>query len=114
MSFTATVRRAGDVTIIDFSGRVIGADGADGIRKAIKRELDQGRKDILLNLDGVDYVDSWGLGAMASSFITLVRMGGRLKLLNTQPRVNSMLQVTRLYSVFVTFTDEREALASFA
>jgi anti-anti-sigma factor len=113
MSFSESVRHAGGVTIIDFSGRVMGAEGADGVRAAIKREVEQGRKDILLNLDAVDYVDSWGLGAMASSFITVVRLGGRLKLLNTQPRVNSMLQVTRLYTVFVTFTDEREALASF-
>jgi anti-anti-sigma factor len=114
MSFTAIVRQAGDVSIIDLSGRVTGAEGADHIREAIKAEVDLGHKNILLNLDGVDYIDSWGLGAMASTFITVVRLGGKMKLLNTQPRVTSMLQVTRLYTVLVTFTNESEALASFA
>jgi len=92
---------------------VMHTEGAEVVRNAIKGEVEQGRKNILLNLDGVDFIDSSGLGALATSFITVQRLGGRLKLLNTHARVDSMLQVTRLYSVLVTFNDEREAVASF-
>ncbi|MCU1238470.1 MAG: anti-anti-sigma factor [Candidatus Solibacter sp.] len=114
MHCTVSVRHSGDVAIIDLAGRVMQTAGADAVRDAIKAELDHGRKNILLNLDGVDFIDSSGLGTLASSFITVSRLGGRMKLLNTQSRVDSMLQVTRLYTVFVTFTDEREAVASFS
>jgi anti-anti-sigma factor len=114
MSCTAIVRDSNDVSIIDLSGRMMHPDGPEAVRDAIKRELDRGRRKILLNLDAVDYIDSMGLGALANSFITIQRMGGELKLLHTHSHVNSMLQVTKLYKVFVTFTDEGDAVASFA
>jgi anti-sigma B factor antagonist len=113
MSCTASIRRSGDVSIIDLAGRIMQAAGSDAVREAIKGELAQGRRNILLNLNGVDFVDSSGLGAMASAFVTVDRLGGRLKLLNTQPRVEGMLHVTSLYRILVTFVDENEALASF-
>ena len=66
------------------------------------------------NLEGVDFIDSAGLGEMASAYITITNMGGKMKLLHTQDRVNSMLHVTKLYTLLVTYMDETEALASFA
>jgi len=95
MNCTVSVRHSGGVAIIDLAGRVMQAAGADAVRDAIEAELDDGYKNIVLNLDGVDFIDSSGLGALASSFITVAKLGGRMKLLNTQSRVNSMLQVTR-------------------
>jgi anti-anti-sigma factor len=114
MNCTATVRHHGAVSIIDLAGRITHAAGSGAIREAIKSELQQDRKSILLNLNAVDYIDSSGLGEMAGAFITVARLGGSLKLLNAQPRANSLLQITGLYNVFVTFAEERDALASFA
>lgn len=114
MSCTATVRRSGGVSIIDLAGRITHSAGAGAIREAIKAELEHGRKNILLNLNAVDYIDSSGLGELAGAFITVARLGGSMKLLNAQPRANSLLQVTGLYNVFVTFAEEHAALASFA
>lgn len=113
MNCTAAVRYSGNVAIIDLSGRIMRAAGSSVVSDAIKSELQQGHKNILLNLNGIDYIDSSGIGAMASAFITVSKLGGNMKLLTTQPRVNSLLQVTRLYTVFVTFSEENEALASF-
>jgi anti-anti-sigma factor len=108
-----TVRQAGNVAIIDWNGRIMGPAGSGAVRDAIRSELQQGHKNILLNLNAVDYIDSSGLGAMAESYITVAKLGGSLKLLNTQSRVSSMLQVTSLYTVLVTFSEESKALASF-
>ncbi len=113
MNCTATVRRSGAVSIIDLAGRITHAAGSGAIREAIKTELQDDRKNILLNLNAVDFIDSSGLGEMASAFITVARLGGSMKLLNTRPRANSLLQVTGLYNVFVTFSEEHAALASF-
>ncbi len=113
MSCTATVRHSGNVAIIDVSGRVMYAVGSGVLHDIIKEQLEQGQKNILLNLNGVEYMDSAGLGEMACAFVTLTKMGGNMKVVNTQSRINHLLKVTRLYNVFVTFADEKEALASF-
>lgn len=113
MTCTASTRHTDTVAIIDFAGRIMHTAGAEAVRGAIKGELADGRKNILLNLSGVDFIDSSGLGALAESYITVGKLGGAVKLLNPQSRISSMLQVTNLYSVFVTFSDESEALASF-
>src|SRR4051794_3945080 len=105
MSSNANVRYAGNVAIIDLAGRIVYAAGSGALRDAIKRELDVGQRNILLNLNGVDYMDSAGLGEMAWAYVTLAKMGGTLRLVNTQSRVNNLLQITRLYKVFVTFAD---------
>jgi anti-sigma B factor antagonist len=113
MSSSATVRHSGNVAIIDLAGRITLHDGAGSIRNAIKSVLADGHNNILLNLGGVEYIDSAGLGEMSSAYITVARLGGRLKLLNPQSKVANLLQVTRLYTIFVTFTEESAALESF-
>jgi len=113
MSCHATVRYTGNVAIIELAGRIAYATGSCALRDAIKRELEQGRRNILLNLNAVDYLDSAGLGEMAGAFVTLTKLGGKLRVVNTQPRLTNLLQITKLYKVFVTFADEGEAIASF-
>jgi anti-sigma B factor antagonist len=113
MGSSATVRHSGNVAIIDLAGRITIHDGAGAIRDAVKNALADGYKSILLNLGAVDYIDSSGLGEMSSAYITVSRLGGRLKLLNPQSKVHGMLEVTRLYTLFVTFAEEGAALASF-
>jgi len=112
-SFSATVRHAGNVAIIDLAGRITLNDGAGSIRTAVQGVLAEGAKSILLTLSGVEYLDSAGLGEMSSAYITVARQGGKLKLLSPQPKVHNLLQVTRMYTLFVSFADESVALASF-
>ena len=114
MNSSASVRHTGDVAIIDVSGRISLTDGLGAMRSAIRDAVNAGHKKILLNLAGVSYIDSAGLGEMASAYITVTNMGGKMKLVHTQERVSSMLHVTKLYTLLVTYSDEAVALASFA
>jgi anti-sigma B factor antagonist len=110
---TAAVRQAGPVAIVDLEGRITVGDGCTVVRNAVRELVNAGNRNILLNLQGVSYVDSSGLGEMAGSFVTVAKLGGQLKLVHTQSRIDTMLQVTKLYCLLVTFNDETEALRSF-
>jgi anti-sigma B factor antagonist len=114
MSTHASVRHSGDVAIVDLSGRITLGEGCGLVRGTIKDLLAGGHKDILINLQNVGYIDSAGLGELVGSYATISNLGGRIKLLNVQGKVKDLLQVTKLYTVFITFSDEEEALRSFA
>ncbi len=109
----AAIRHAGDVAIIDLEGRITLGEGCGVVRSAIRELVNSGSRNILLNLQGVSYVDSAGLGEMAGSYVTVSKLGGQLKLLHNQARIHTMLQVTKLYALLVAFEDESEALRSF-
>ena len=113
MSASASIRHVGNVAIIDLAGRITLNDGAGFIRSAVKGAMDDEHQNILLNMSEVTYIDSAGLGEMSSAFITVSRLGGKLKLLNPQPKVHNLLRVTRLYSLFVSFAEENAAVESF-
>ena len=113
MSFKATVRRSGDVAIIDLAGRLTLGDGSGMLRTTIKDLTGQGSKKILVNLKEVSYIDSSGLGEMISSYATVTNAGGEIKLLGAQDRVRDLLTITKLYSVFEDFNNEGQAVASF-
>jgi len=113
MSCHVSVRHAGSVAIIDLNGTIPLASGIGSIRDAVKDVVSGGHKDILLNLAGVGYMDSSGLGEMAGTYTTVANMGGRMRLVNAHSRVDSLLHITKLYTVLVTFHDEDTALASF-
>jgi anti-sigma B factor antagonist len=114
MSTKAAVRQSGDVAIVDLAGNITLGQGTGMIRNTIKDLLSAGHKNILLNLKEVGYLDSSGLGELVGAYATVTNMGGRIKLLNAQTKVSNLLQVTKLYTVFVTYTDETEAVRSFA
>jgi anti-sigma B factor antagonist len=114
MNSSATIRISGDVAIIDVFGRISTRGGLGLTRNAIKDAVSEGHKNILLNLAGVDHIDSAGLGELAGAYVTINYLGGKMKLVHAQDRVNSMLHVTKMYTLLVTYTDEAEALASFA
>ena len=113
MSASVSIRHDGRVAIIDLAGRITLNEGAGSIRSSVKTVMEGGHQNILLNMSEVSYIDSAGLGEMSSAYITVSRLGGKLKLLNPQPKVHGMLQVTRLYTLFVSFAEENTALASF-
>jgi anti-sigma B factor antagonist len=113
-SLQATHRDAGFVTVVDFSGRIILGEGSALLRKTIRRLLDEQRKQILLNLADVDYIDSSGIGELVSAFTTVKNQGGDLKLLHLTKKVRDILQITKLYTVFDVFLDEHAAVQSFS
>ncbi len=113
MSCHTSVRHSGGVAIVDLNGTITLASGIGSIRSTVKDLVDSGHKDILLNLAGVGYMDSSGLGEMAGTYATVSNLGGRLRLLKPHSRVDGLLHVTKLYTVLVTFQDETAALESF-
>lgn len=113
MSLKAEVRQAGDVSVVDLSGRVTLGEGSGMVRNTIKELVSSGRKFILLNLKNVSYIDSAGLGEIVGAYATVTNVGGDIKLLNVQGKVHDLLQVTKLYTVFAAFENEAEALRSF-
>ena len=106
-------RQAGDVTILDMSGKVTIGEGSVALRNTIRRLVGEGKKNILLNLADVGYVDSSGIGELVSSFTAVNKEGGSLKLLSLTQKIQDLLAITKLLTVFDTFDDEGEALASY-
>src|ERR671932_577009 len=106
-------RQAGDVTVLDMDGRITIGEGSVTLRTAIRRLLEEGKKRILLNLAGVGYIDSSGIGELVSSYTTINREGGQLKLLKLKQKIKDLLTITKLLTVFDVYDDESEALNSF-
>ncbi|HKF58833.1 MAG TPA: STAS domain-containing protein [Blastocatellia bacterium] len=106
-------REVGDVTILDLSGKITIGEGSVQLREAVRRLLDEGKKKILLNLGEVAYVDSSGIGELVSSYTTTNNQGGHLKLLNLTKKIQDLLMITKLLTVFETFESEGSALESF-
>lgn len=106
-------RQAGDVTILDLGGKITIGEGSVALRNTIRRLLGEGNKALLLNLADVGYIDSSGIGELVSSFSAVNREGGKLKLLNLTQKIQDLLAITKLLTVFDTFDDEGLALASF-
>jgi len=106
-------RQAGDVTILDLNGAVRIGEGAVSLRDSIRTLADQGKKKVLLNLAGVKYMDSSGIGELIANYTTMTRQGGQLKLLNLTDRIQNLLVITKLLTVFDSYDNEAEALKSF-
>ena len=113
MPLQIETREVAHVTILDVAGRIILGDELDALRSAIRDLIGQGKKKIILNLAGVDYIDSSGVGELVGSFTTVRNAGGELKLLNLTQKVQDVLHVTKLYTVFDIRDDEFNAVKSF-
>jgi anti-sigma B factor antagonist len=114
MSLTINQRTAGDVSVLDLSGKITIGAGSVQLRDAVRKLIEGGHKKILLNLGDVSYVDSSGIGELVSSFTTTSNAGGSLKLLNLTKKIQDLLAITKLLTVFETFTSEEEALKSYS
>ena len=106
-------RQGGDVTVLDMSGKITIGEGSVALRTAIRRLLEEGKKRILLNLAGVNYIDSSGIGELVSSYTAINKEGGQLKLLNLTQKLQDILTITKLLTVFDVYESESEALESF-
>jgi anti-sigma B factor antagonist len=106
-------RAVGDVAILDLTGKITIGEGSVQLRDSVGSLLDAGRNRIILNLGGVTYVDSSGIGELVSRFTTTKNTGGRLKLLNLPKKIKDLLMITKLLTVFEIYEDEATALESF-
>jgi anti-sigma B factor antagonist len=114
MSLKINIRETPNAAILDMSGRVTLGDGLSDLRDSIREALAGDQKNILLNLAEVSYIDSSGLGQLIGSYASVTNRGGQMKLLNLQKRVNDLMQITKLLTVFETYSSEEAALRSFA
>ncbi len=113
MPLKIDTREVSHVTILDIEGRIVLGDEIGDLRDAVRSLVAEGKKKIILNLVGVDYIDSSGVGELVGSFTTVRNAGGELKLLNLTQKVHDVLHVTKLYTVFDIKDDEFTAIKSF-
>ena len=103
-----------DVTILDLKGKMTLGEGDELLKDKIGSLVSQGKKKILLNLEAVPYIDSAGLGEIVRTYTSISRQGGRLKLLNVSKRIQDLLVITKLITIFDSYDGEDEAVKSFA
>ena len=113
MELKISDRQVGGITVLDLNGRLVLGDGTSGLRDKLKTLTSEGRKKILLNLKGLSYIDSSGLGALVGGYATVKGQQGDIKLVSLDGRVHDLLRVTKLLTVFEVFDDEGKAIASF-
>jgi anti-sigma B factor antagonist len=107
-------RQAGNVTVLDMDGKITIGEGSVALRTAVRRMLEEGKRRILLNLAGVGYIDSSGIGELVSSYTAITKEeGGQLKLLHLTQKLQDLLTITKLLTVFDVYESESEALNSF-
>mgnify|MGYP000866744125 CR=1 FL=1 len=115
MSFGIASRTANGIEILTLHGRLVLGDGTGQVRAAVQRALAQPTtRGLVLDLSGLAYMDSAGLGELVGAYASAAAKNRALKLLRPHERIGSLLQVTKLYSTFDVFPDEAAALASFA
>jgi len=106
-------RTVGDVKILDCSGRITLGEGTMIIRNTERELMSSENKKIILNLAEVNYIDSSGIGELVSTYTTVTNSGGQLKLLNLTKKIQELMAITKLLTVFQVYSDEQSALASF-
>jgi anti-sigma B factor antagonist len=106
-------RHVGDVAIIDLNGRLVLGDSDNLLRDKVNSLVQQGEKNILVNLGQVSYMDSSGIGELVGCYTTVTRRGGALKLVGLTKRISDLLAITKLLTVFDSYDAEKEAVASF-
>jgi anti-sigma B factor antagonist len=106
-------RQVEDVMILDLHGKILIGEGDDALRDAVNRVVDSGKTKILLNLEDVPYVDSAGLGEIVRCYTTVSRKNGKLKLINLTKKIQDLLSITKLLTVFETYDSEDEGVRSF-
>ena len=107
-------RRTGDVTVLRLTGRLVLEDGDAPMRERIDALVQEGRVDIVLNLQNVNYIDSCGVGSVVAKFLSVRRRGGDLKLVCLSERCRHVLEITGLIPILAPLDSEDEALRKFA
>lgn len=106
-------RTIGDIKVLDCSGRITLGEGTMVVRNTVRELLNSNDKKIILNLADVNYIDSSGIGELVSTYTTVTSNGGQLKLLGLTKKIQELLAITKLLTVFQTYDEEQAALDSF-
>jgi anti-sigma B factor antagonist len=114
MNIKLTNHEKGEVVIVEVSGKLTLGEGTLALRSNMRMLVDGGFTRILLNMAGVTYIDSSGVGELIAAYTTVINESGQMKLLNLAKRTHDLLKITKLYTVFETFEDEVSAIASFS
>jgi anti-sigma B factor antagonist len=112
VNFSATIRQVGQVSVVEVSGKLTSFESGV-LRTSIAKLLKEGRKQILLNLSGLVYLDSSGIGDLVHTYMSVIKSGGEMKVVGLTDKVEEILKITQLYQVFPEFKDEHTALLSF-
>lgn len=112
VNFSVNIRQQGQVALVDVSGHLTFFE-VGALRDSIQSLVKEQRKNILLNLSGLMYLDSSGIGELARIYVAVVKQGGVMKVIGLTPKVEEVLKITRLSQVFQEFPDEQSALNSF-
>jgi anti-sigma B factor antagonist len=112
MAFSLNTRKVGSVVIIDMSGRLMIGEPVLLLRNTIRRFIEDSALKFILNLGGVSHIDSGGLGELVATYTSIRNKGGDVKLLNLDKKAKDLLQMTKLLTVFDTYSDEAKALAA--
>lgn len=107
------IRKTDSIAVLDLSGKLMGGPDADVFKDTIKQLIDDGYKNVIVNLQHVPWVNSTGLGILIAGYTTLKREGGSLKLIHVTDRIESILMITKLGTIFESYSDEGEAVKSF-
>ena len=107
-------RSAGDVVVLDLKGKMTLGEGDELLKDKINSLVHKGQRKVVLNLEGVPYIDSAGLGEIVRTYTTISRQGGSMKLLNLTKRITDLLSITKLLTVFETYDNEADAVRSFS
>jgi anti-sigma B factor antagonist len=113
MTMTTSTRQVGGVTIVDISGGIVLGEESAALRDLVRDLLSKGHRKILFNLGDVHYIDSAGLGSLVSAFTSVRKQGDELKLFNLTNKVQGVLQITKLYTIFDILNDETAGVRSF-
>lgn len=108
------IRKTDSVAILDLSGKLMGGPDADVFKDTIKQLIEEGYKNVIVNLEHVPWVNSTGLGILIAGYTTLKREGGALKLIHVTDRIESILMITKLGTIFESYSEEQQALDSFS
>jgi len=114
MSLNVTVQETNVATVVALTGRLTIGEGATELREALQKLLADGKRKIVLNLAGLSYMDSAGIGLLVSSYASMNKAGGQMKLSNLSSKIKDVLLITKLLTVFPVYDNELAALDSFA
>jgi anti-sigma B factor antagonist len=112
VNFSATIRQVGQVSVVEVSGKLTSLESG-ALNNSIAQLLKEGRKQILLNLSGLTYLDSSGIGELVRTYMSVIKRDGEMKVVGLTDKAEEILKITKLYQVFQEFQDERSALQSF-
>jgi len=111
VQFSDSIRHKGQVSLVDLTGHLTSFESA-GLQDTITNLVRQGRKRIILNLSGLEYLDSSGIGQLVRNYLTVIKAGGEMKVVGLSARVDEILKITKLSEVLAECQDEETALRS--